>query len=204
MSQDNLEKGVKEYYQQHSLSPELLSKLAAAAEDGTEALEKTAEQKRQNSKWQTKWHWAIAASFAAIFISVAQFAYFYNVNEQDLILRVAQEVELNHNKQLSSDFISDNYNELAASMNKLDFKVKAPQSLLGNLYQLTGARYCSIQGQIAAQIQLVDQHNQRMTLYITKANEKLAALHNKDQQMNGLTIRNWQEGELFYSLAGVR
>jgi len=108
---------------------------------------------------------------------------------------------MNHNKQLASEFISDNYSKLAATMDKLDFIIKSPEQLKDSGYQLLGARYCSIQGRIAAQINLVNQHGESMTLYVTQLNDALSVLQNKSQSHENLLISNWHENGLFYSLA---
>ena len=125
----------------------------------------------------------------------------YWLSERDLLSRVAQEVAFNHHKQLASDFTSDSYLHLAGVMDKLDFELKAPVFPDSVDYQLLGARYCSIQGNIAAQLTLRDAQGRILTLYITQVNERLAELHNQQQLHADLLIRNWREGALFFSLA---
>ncbi|MFC1749548.1 hypothetical protein ACFL2V_12155 [Pseudomonadota bacterium] len=197
MKRETVDEGVKRYYEEQQLSGDTLARMKAMAEDNVVALPPTPVQRF----FQSRLRFGIAASVFVVAITAAQFTYIFAVPESSLILKVAQEVELNHNKKLAAEYASTNYTELAAVMTKLDFELKAPHEMLGNAYRLIGARYCSIQGQIAAQLKLVDKANKESTLYVTKLNDGLSTLHNKTQLREGLMIQNWKEGDLFFSLA---
>ena len=192
MSDDVIDKNVDHYYKKQALSPEILARMSAMTD--------TQSQKKQ-SLWQSGKYFAIAASFALVVLMGVQLNQLLRSSGDDLIVRVAQEVALNHNKQLASEFISDNYSKLAASMEKLDFIIKPPDQLKNSGYRLLGSRYCSIQGNIAAQVKLVDPKGEPMTLYVTQLNDELASLQNQSQSHESLLISNWHENGLFYSLA---
>ncbi len=193
MNNDVIDKNVKRYYKKQKLSSDVLARMSAMTD---------AQSQKKQSIWQKGKYFAIAASFALVVLTGAQLTHFLQTSGGDLIARVAQEVALNHNKQLASEFISDNYSKLAVTMDKLDFTITPPELLKDSGYKLLGARYCSIQGNIAAQIKLIDSKGESTTLYVTQLNEKLAALQNQSQLYEGLLISNWYEGDLFYSLAG--
>ncbi|MCF6236663.1 MAG: hypothetical protein L3J70_09885 [Gammaproteobacteria bacterium] len=192
MSDDVINKNIKNHYEKQVLSPEILARMRAMT--GTQS-------QKKHGLWQASKYFAIAASCALVILTGVQLTNFSQTSGDELIVRVAQEVAMNHNKQLASEFISDNYSKLAATMDKLDFIIKSPEQLKDSEYQLLGARYCSIQGRIAAQINLVNQHGESMTLYVTQLNDALSVLQNKSQSHENLLISNWHENGLFYSLA---
>ena len=201
MRHDKIDSCIKNYYEKQSLSPETLARLSALQDNQQTSAPTESLATHEKSFWHSHRHFALAASLMLVLITGAQFGYIFKATESDLILRVSQEVELNHNKQLAADFLTDSYSTLATTMNKLDFELKAPEQLSRGNYQLLGARYCSIQGQIAAQLKLVSQKGRKVSLYVTKVNDELASLNNKNQLREGLLIRNWHEGELFFSFA---
>ena len=201
MSKETIDQGVKSYYMQQTLSPEVLARLEAMTEQANEAEHVTPPAVAKTSLWRSGKYLALAASLIFSLIIGIQFGGLYQEKPADLLSRVAQEVALNHNKQLSSDYISDSYTHLALVMDKLDFNLIAPTALQDAGYQLLGARYCSIQGNIAAQLKLRNQQGEMMTLYVSRLNDTLTELQHKEQSREQLLIRNWYEGELFYSLA---
>jgi len=86
-------------------------------------------------------------------------------------------------------------------MKKLDFTPVASSRIEKNGLRFLGARYCSIQGQLAAQIKLIDNNGQIQTLYQTQMNSKLESLPEKMYVVNGVRITQWQENGLFFGLA---
>ncbi len=192
MSDDVINQNIKNHYEKQVLSPEILARMRAMTDTQSQ---------KKHGLWQASKYFAIAASCALVILTGVQLTNFSQTSGDELIVRVAQEVAMNHNKQLASEFISDNYSKLAATMDKLDFIIKSPEQLKDSEYQLLGARYCSIQGRIAAQINLVNQHGESMTLYVTQLNDALSVLQNKSQSHENLLISNWHENGLFYSLA---
>jgi len=199
MKDDKLDKEVNRFYHDQKLSPEMMERLVASTNAKEDKLEA---KKVEFSPWYaSKVNVAMVASFTAILFTAVQFMYIFKPAESDLILRVAQEVALNHNKNLATEFDANNYLDLSTVMDKLDFDLKAPGNQLVASFNVLGARYCSIQGQIAGQIKLKDQAGKVLTLYITKSNDALSGLHNRTQERENLLISSWREDALFFSLA---
>lgn len=69
---------------------------------------------------------------------------------------IAQEIYLNHDKNLKIEYEGENYVSLQKEMKKLDFKMFLSSRLSSSGYRVIGGRYCTIQGQIASQIKLQD------------------------------------------------
>jgi hypothetical protein len=114
----------------------------------------------------------------------------------------AREVALNHRKHLAPEFEAADYDALRAAMGKLDFVLLAPRELPEPGLRLTGARYCSIQGNLAAQIKLRDARGVEYTLYQThiKPNADVPAAE-REFVIDGVRIRQWRENGLFFALA---
>ena len=92
------------------------------------------------------------------------------------------------------------YAGLQSQMSKLDFAPAPPSSPAGSSLHVVGARYCSIQGQLAAQIRARDPAGLVYTLYETKLTDKLRGVTG-EVKADGVRIRLWSENGLFYGLA---
>ena len=85
---------------------------------------------------------AIAASAALVIVLISS-------QLQYSISDMANEVSYNHLKGMPVEVITTNYDELNQALDRLDFKAR--QSVkLASFFTLEGARYCSIDGKIAA------------------------------------------------------
>jgi hypothetical protein len=115
--------------------------------------------------------------------------------------RVAQEIAMNHNKALAVEYQGDNYQVLSLDMDKLDFNLQAPQKIVDDVFTVTGARYCSIQGKIAAQVKLTDKKGRIYTLYQTRLSKEFDAIKNSSVQHADVRIRLWKESAILYGLA---
>ena len=190
MKHDSLDQGIKHYYQTQLLSEEKLDKLANLSET-------------VNSRpaHLNRYRYAIAATFLLFTVSSVFLIHTQSGLHEQLNTRVAKEISLNHNKQLASEYSLTEFDGLNKVMDKLDFELKAPSRLISLGYRILGARYCSIQGQIAAQIKLENKQERTLTLYVTQRNKELASLSNQVQQSGSVTIQTWLEGDLFFGLA---
>jgi len=142
---------------------------------------------------------AIAASLLLIVMLSVQFL--GSVSPDQLMKNVVKEVVLNHQKNLAIEFVGYDYDQLAKVMDKLDFTIKAPDSIKDENYTLLGSRYCSIQGHIAAQMKMANKQGKVMTLYVTRLHDNLQVLQHQQQLQQQVWVDTWYEGELFYSLA---
>ena len=115
--------------------------------------------------------------------------------------RVADEITMNHLKNLAVEYPIGDINQLSAAMTDLGFSLRQPtHSELAGL-TLIGARYCSIQGQIAAQLKYQDQDNKITTLYQTQSNPLLENLAFNDEDHDGVQIIVWRDSDIVYGLA---
>lgn len=205
MKNKHLNHHIKDYYQEQGLSPEKMDSLVEL----TNSSEHNSRTSRRTTDTGSKRHFqnrvAIAASILVLLLLTMQWlpVDFYGKKSglENLAYLVSEEIALNHNKQLSIEYSASNFKELRAQMEKLDFTPVASTRLEGAGLKFIGARYCSIQGQLAAQIKLVDKEGRTQTLYQTQLTNKLKELDEQEYYVDGVKIKQWQEKGLFFGLA---
>lgn len=142
-----------------------------------------------------------AAAVAAMAV-IALLAFFDRPDGAEALAgAIGREIALNHNKNLLVEFPAGDYDELRSLMRKLDFAPRRPAFLEAGRLRVLGGRYCSIQGQIAAQIKLQDDRGEIVTLYETSFSDPFGELVQGERRVGDLRIRIWREGGLVLGLA---
>ncbi|MFK7827117.1 MAG: hypothetical protein AB8G05_23440 [Oligoflexales bacterium] len=179
-----LNKALKEYY-----SGEL-------SESQLQNLQETG-----NSRFKLRIQWALSGGLGFVFASML-FSFIFNINQEPLALRIAKEVSYSHNKQIPSEILNDDYTLVGKSLNRLDFAIKV-SSRIGEKYALVGGRYCSIQGQIAAQLKLQPENNTAdLTLFQFKVPDSFQLSEDiHTEQVDGVEVKIWKEGAIGFALA---
>lgn len=181
---NSLEDKLKKYYSSKSLSEEKAELLLGG--------------KKQNKK-PFRVYGIIAAS---IVLLVVIFGGLSNFRGSSLEMNVVKEIAMNHNKQLAVEYSSDNLNELGEKLSKLDFQLADADSEISGQYKLLGGRYCSIQGNLAAQLKIQNNENNKIeTLYISGLNPDLNKIKPTNTDFDGVNIRLWKHNGLLYGLA---
>ncbi len=114
---------------------------------------------------------------------------------------IVREIARNHRDGLAIQFPASGYAKLREGMGRLDFALRAPSLPEAAGLSMIGGRYCSIRGQVAAQIKLEDAQGRPSTLYQTRFAEGLEKVVESEHHLEGLRIRLWREGGLFFGLA---
>lgn len=200
---DNFDKHLKKHYNDQSLSPEVMKRLLQV-----QSIQAGVETSRFDSFWRSAKKLFIGSERLTVIALLLVFLFtpFLIIkntgdSQHELLTSIAAEVALNHNKRLPSDYVTNSYSELTAVMDKLDFSLSKPEHSKLTGYQLTGARYCSLQGQIAGQLKLRTDSGELHTLYVTRLSEKFRGLDEVEQEIDGLRVSSWQSEGLFFSLA---
>ena len=180
---------------------EALAAMAATAEKPTSKIARVRTRSSISLPWPWQVGFALAGSVLILVFAVLQFALPERLDNTELSQLVSKEIALNHNKGLLPEFNSTDYVALATAMDKLDFSPIQPNEIDVSGLQLIGARYCSIHGQLATQIKLVDSNGDLVTLYQTQLNQELSQLPEGSYQINGVSVQQWQEAGLFFGLA---
>lgn len=183
---NNLDKLIQDYYQAQTLSENRSSAI----------LQQTAVTPGKMSRRR----WLQAAAMAAV--SVGGFTTLHlHLNERSLTERVLAEIAMNHQKHLASEINSDDYVLLTQELDKLDFQLRAPLTLAANM-KLLGGRYCSINGELAAQLKLRDPNSRDVhTLFITQLTPALKRIDEREARADGIALRLWREHDMFFALA---
>lgn len=196
---DTLDDRLKDFYQGQGLSPERLSRLCSMAEEYP-SLDTQRQPPIQRSFRRQRLAYALVA--AAILLAVGILVQWLRPSSSESLAQaVAGEIAMNHKKQLALEFQASDYGDLRRQMEKLDFPLTAPADPEAARLRLLGARYCSIQGRLAAQVRLRDDAGHIHTLYETEASQKLRAAVSSQLRADGIRVRTWTEKGVFYGLA---
>jgi hypothetical protein len=170
-----LDHELQAYYADAALSPEMLATLMAHA---------------RPKPRRRRWPW-IAVALAAVLALLVW-------------LRpgptVPEEIAKNHLKASAPTVLSAQYAQLGAHLPRLDFEPIASERL--DAYRVVGARYCSVNGHLAAQIQLRDARGRRFTLYQTVAAAAPEAAAFSSTRLGDVRVDTWHEAGLLFGLAG--
>lgn len=205
MSGAHMQTHLREYYAAQTLRPEVTARLLAQATAGAESY-------TPRHSWRAGWQrWVRPmAAAAAIWVVLSGALYLWDAparsgQGQDvgstLATAIAQEITRNHHKRADIEFTAATFADLRGQMDRLDFTPVEPAYLKARGFRLLGGRYCSLQGQLAAQIKLADSAGQIHTLYETRLNETFAAALDAEVDVNGVRVRLWQEVGLLIGLA---
>lgn len=112
---------------------------------------------------------------------------------------IAQEIALNHAVALDPDVRAVSFDALTADLDKLDFSVTRPAGM--DIEEVVGARYCSLGGQMAAQIRFRDAAARVCTLYQARDTAAFDSVREGTFEMGGVRVRVWRENGLVMGLA---
>mgnify|MGYP001794853216 CR=1 FL=1 len=128
-----------------------------------------------------------------------------------LYARLADEIAYNHRKAMPVEFASGDLRAIAVYLDRLDFALSGAQSQLPVDARLLGARYCKVDGQLAAQLQLERANGRLQTLYVAPARAGLAGIAAErriERSESGpaastapVRVVIWQSAGLFFGLA---
>ncbi len=122
-------------------------------------------------------------------------------SKSERLERVLHEVAMNHTTRLELEFAADNIDSINTDMNQLEFDLRIPK-ILSDEYNLLGARYCTLSGKLAAHVKLLNKtSSERVSVFMTRADNDLASLRPTQDQVDGVDVGLWQEAGLFYVMA---
>ncbi len=113
--------------------------------------------------------WSMAASLLVVSL------FFTTVlpkgqSQQEMIYAIAQEVSYNHLKFKPLEVANNNLTRVTGYFKKLDFNPLASSQVAALSSRLIGGRYCSIKGNIAAQLRMRDEKGAISTLFESRFN----------------------------------
>ena len=181
----NLNKHLKRHYESKSLSQ---TRLDALLTEG---------QEKRHMRW-----WRILPAVAATLVIIGFSVFNHYQNQSQLHQRVIAEIAMNHSKELNIEIATSQYDDLQVKLDRIDFPIYS--DTIPRNHQLLGGRYCSIQGELAAQLKLQNQKTGDVkTLYVTRLTDKLKTLPSQTTTQNNITIQLWQTNNRLFGLAST-
>lgn len=178
---------VRAYYATQRLPDERMARILAAAE---------AVQPPRVIRWRQPQWLAAAAAFVILLGGAA----LWQVPPVYAAGRVATEVAQTHLKAHVPGVQGDCFDSVGAGLDELDFPLKpSPDFPMPEGLTVIGGRYCSVGGEKAAQILLVDADGRRCTLVVALATDtRLARVRDGEYRRDGVHVRIWHDaGRLF-------
>jgi len=115
--------------------------------------------------------------------------------------KVMDEIVRNHLKKMPSEIVTESLAAAEHRLDKLDF------SLISSVHtkdmKLIGARYCSIQGIIAAQLKYEDNDGNRYTVYQVPLQDAFKYIHGKidTSTIKGVDVNLYAENGILVGMA---
>ena len=176
-----LEAELRRYYRGQSLSAERAAAIARSGQGQVRA-------------W---WRWGWVA--AAVVLLAGGGWYRLGGGGADAALA---EIAYNHQKAVVLEVVSPSYDVVQAQLPRLGFSVLSSKAAFLRNYTLVGGRYCSLQGELAAQLRMVDRvEGDSLTVYVCKLAGALQDLAPLEKAYDGVDIRLWEDGGRFFALA---
>ncbi|MCP4343197.1 MAG: hypothetical protein GY799_31070 [Desulfobulbaceae bacterium] len=206
MSRRTLNDHLVTYYKAKKLSPQLRENLLSVIEESGKRVEGETGRLRV---WSFL-HGLFSPSrfaYASILLLLGYVAWMVNglpdnqLFQTELTTAISREIEMNHRKKFKAEFEGETIVRLVKQMDKLDFSLLMPARFAQSM-RITGARYCSIRGRIAAQIQMVDSKGRYCTLYQTRLVEPLGTIKKASLVLDGVDYKLWHEKGVFFGFAG--
>ena len=142
------------------------------------------------------------AGLAAV-LALGWFGIQRQLGDDSVVHGVLAEVAMNHQKQLGVEVASNRYEAVQAGLHRLDFPILPARPGLLENFGLLGGRYCSIRGNLAAQLKVRDRVSGRvLTLYVTPLTEALSGQVPLEREFEQVRIRMWEDSGRLFALAG--
>ena len=183
----NLDQKLRDYYAAQRLPDERVARILAAA---------GAVEPPRVIRWRQP-QWLAAAAALVILLGGAAL---WRVPPVYAAGRVAADVAQTHRKAHAPDVQGNCFDRVGKGLDALDFPLKpSPEFALLEGLKVVGGRYCSVRGEPAAQILLVDAKGRRCTVVVALATDtRLARVRDGEYERDGVRIRIWHDaGRLF-------
>ena len=215
-----LKQVIRNHYDSASLSEDQLAKLqalqrAAAASTPNESTEPAGASPGNPSarRRSTTWRFGMVAAILVFLLAAVGYLSLRRTAEREaLVQSIVAEVAANHLKESSQEEPLETLVAVRHKLEELPFFLIASRHMPESKWAFSSGKYCSIQGQIAAQLHYapIDRPENRFTLYQTLCPETLVGgraigdlsepriLHHA-----GLELTLWRERDLLLVLAGA-
>jgi len=142
------------------------------------------------------------AAAAALLLLLGSAALWWSV-PRAMAGRVTAEVAKNHLQAYAPEVFGDCFDRVGAGLDQLDFRLKPSlAAALPEGLTVLGGRYCSIHGEPAAQILMVDAEGRRCTLFVALSNDtRLARVRTGQYEIDGVRVHIWHDAGRLFAMA---
>lgn len=149
---------------------------------------------RRVSRWMTAAAAAVLGGFLLLWFAPAP-----RPSSHALVVRVADEVWGHFLGLKPPEVVASNYTSIAEGLPRLDFGLVGPQRALAG--RPVGGRYCSLDGQLAAQVVLESESGRHSVLYVTRSAPRFQGMGEHLIERGTGQVHIWRENGLVYALA---
>ncbi|MEM6755582.1 MAG: hypothetical protein AAF586_00305 [Planctomycetota bacterium] len=198
---DPVDDAVLTYYGSAKPSEALLEKLRPLADDANAPPPEVAGSIGPNLARHAAWAWSVAGLAAVIALVLGIGIFNSRPTHEDITALAHTEIALNHRKQLDSEWETHDIGVLRRTMDKLPFNLRLPDGPAWAGYQLIGGRYCSIDGELAAQLRVTGPDGKPCTLYVLADVPALDGIDTAGTSLGDVRVETWRSRGLLYGLA---
>ena len=178
---------LKQYYEKKLLTDEKVDAVLAIA--------------RRTSKGPTISLRHLWAAAAAIVAALGLF-HIATRSADRLTHDIVMEIALNHAKSGTAAIYSERYEDIQAGLDRLTFPILPDKPWILKNLALIGGKYCSIQGQLAAQIKMKHKASGKScTLYITQLTDHLEQASARTEVLDDVMVEIWKKDNRLFVLA---
>ncbi len=159
-----LNEGVNDLLNDFTLSDEQLLSFAQLEKDCLQ------EGQYPNNKYKTKKWFSLVASFLIAALVFTGLIY-KEADTNQVLYEIAAEVSYNHLNLKPLEVASNNFLQVTGYFKRLDFNPLISSQVSALAGDLIGGRYCSIKGNIAAQLRMQDKLGRMSTLFESRYNK---------------------------------
>ena len=190
-----LKENIKDYYEEYQLSSRQTLKLQNILKRRIPS--NTAKFKFRPTRAQV----AIAASLLVLVFVIVKTS-----SRSTSLEKLITEIAYNHNKNLDVEIESKSFVEVRKYLSKLDFSLVDSERLTHDTWDLIGGRYCSLKGQLAAQLKLQNKLTQKYyTIYQLKIPRGIEDVSGFSETFeSGVKVNLWLERGLLFAMAGEK
>lgn len=114
---------------------------------------------------------------------------------------LAHEIASSHVMNLAPDIEADSFEEARQQLEKLDFAAVRPTADVMPEFELMGARYTRVGGEMGAQFQIEDAAGRACSLFQVRDDEAFRNIRDATYEVDGVRVQVWREAGLLMGLA---
>jgi len=181
------EQPLRDYYREQALDESALRRIHESALFASPGKSRRARRK------------PLAAAAVVLVLLLAGGALVWRAATPDVTELVAREVRTNYAKDLEPEVRAGDFAELAAGLPRLGFALTPTlESVPLAGWRVVGGRYCSLVGELAAQVNLTDEAGREALLYVVPLVGGLRAVEVGPHSHEDADIHVWKDARRLY------